>query len=99
MPRIVMAGVAFAALLVVPLVVASTGGRTDAATATTPTLPPGAGILPAPDKVSYCHRTADILNPYVLHTTAVDSIVTQGHGGHTGPVFPAVGPDGKWGDI
>ena len=34
-------------------------------------------------------------------TTSVDAIVSGGHGSHTGPVFPEVGPgqNGKWGDI
>ncbi len=32
-------------------------------------------------------------------TAAADLIVQQGHGSHTGPVFPAVGADGRWGDV
>ena len=87
MPRTVMAGVAFAALLVVPLVVASIGARTDAATATTPTLvPPSVAALPA-DVVSYCHRTNSVINPYNLLTTDADAVIGHGHDGHTGPIF------------
>src|SRR3954451_2799933 len=51
------------------------------------------------DQVSFCHRTASVTNPYNLITTDADSIVKQGHGDHTGPIFPNEGPDGKWGDI
>src|SRR4051812_18378930 len=51
------------------------------------------------DRVSFCHRTASVSNPYNLITTDADSIVKQGHGDHTGPIFPNEGPDGKWGDI
>src|SRR5260370_27225774 len=58
----------------------------------------------APAKVTLCHRTASHTNPYVQITvdqSAVfnNGIVPNGHGTHTGPVFPATGPDGKWGDI
>src|SRR3954452_24112486 len=88
MPRTVLAGVACAALVVVPLIVASTGARTDAATATTPTLlPPAGGVLPN-DKVSYCHRTDSVINPYNLLTTDADAVMRRGHDTHTGPIFP-----------
>lgn len=55
-------------------------------------------------KVTICHRTASHTNPYVEITvdqSAIfnNGIVPNGHGTHTGPVFPNVGPDGKWGDI
>jgi hypothetical protein len=55
-------------------------------------------------KVTICHRTASHTNPYVQITvdqSAIfnNGIVPNGHGTHTGPIFPNVGPDGKWGDI
>jgi hypothetical protein len=53
----------------------------------------------SPENVSYCDRTSSVITPYVLVTSPVDSIVAEGHGSHTGPVYPAVGPDGNWGDI
>jgi hypothetical protein len=53
----------------------------------------------AGEPVAYCHRTNAEHNPYVLHSTDVESIIKEGHGSHTGPIFPATGPDGKWGDI
>jgi hypothetical protein len=61
--------------------------------------PPGNG-----PKVTICHRTASHTNPYVQITvdqSAIfnNGIVPNGHGTHTGPIFPSVGPDGKWGDI
>ena len=45
---------------------------------------------PAPE-VSFCHRTDAVLHPYILLTVSCESIVQQGHGGHTGPVFPETG--------
>jgi hypothetical protein len=63
----------------------------------------GARVIPAlaapAEKIGYCHRSASVSNPYVFHETDADSIVKQGHGEHTGPIFPDEGPDGKWGDI
>lgn len=58
----------------------------------------------SPPKVTICHRTASHTNPYVEITVDQSSIfnngiVPNGHGTHTGPIFPNVGPDGKWGDI
>jgi len=58
----------------------------------------------AGDQDRICHRTASHTNPYVQITvdqSAIfnNGIVPNGHGTHTGPVFPSVGPDGKWGDI
>ena len=49
--------------------------------------PAGAQVV-SDEKVSYCHATADVTNPYILHTTAVASIIQQGHHLHLGPVFP-----------
>jgi hypothetical protein len=51
-------------------------------------------------KVTICHRTSSVRNPYVQNTVNVNSIVTPngtpvGHGTHTGPVYPTPG----WGDI
>ena len=57
-------------------------------------------------KVTICHRRAAVTNPYGPQPITVDQssifnngIVPNGHGTHTGPIFPATGPDGKWGDI
>jgi hypothetical protein len=50
-------------------------------------------------KISFCHRTASYSNPYVLDTTDGNSIIKAGHGDHTGPIYPNLGTDGKWGDI
>jgi hypothetical protein len=69
---------------------------------------PASGQQPSqqPSKdVTICHRTASgfvtpFINPYVEQTVSFDSIITEnGHGSHTGPVYPNMGPDGKWGDI
>jgi hypothetical protein len=46
-------------------------------------------------KVSFCHRTSSVQNPYNLKTSDGNSIINQGHGDHTGPVFPS----DNWGDI
>ena len=58
------------------------------------------------DKVTICHRRAAVTNPYGPKAITVDQssifnngIVPNGHGTHTGPIFPLTGPDGKWGDI
>ena len=45
--------------------------------------------------MTFCHRTNSVSNPYNLITTDADSIIQQGHSGHTGPLFPA----DNWGDI
>ncbi len=106
MRRAAFVCVAVVAFLAVSLVVAPEGARIEATTAaaspeeTTTTGPPVAAPLPV-EQASFCHRTASVVNPYVLLTTAVDAIVSRGHGSHTGPVFPEAGPgqNGKWGDI
>lgn len=54
---------------------------------------------PGNEPVTFCHRSASVSNPYVALTTDADSIISQGHGAHTGPIFPQTGPDGFWGDI
>ncbi len=97
MRRTVVLRVALVAFLAMSFGVALHGARTEAAPTTAS--PPVATQQPVPEKVSYCDRTASVVNPYGLFTSAVDSIVEEGHGSHTGPVFPAVGPDGNWGDI
>ncbi|MFZ2964209.1 MAG: hypothetical protein WA006_05940, partial [Rhodoglobus sp.] len=50
-------------------------------------------------KIAFCHRTAANDNPYVAIETNLNAFYNAGHIGHTGPVWPAVAPDGKWGDI
>lgn len=55
------------------------------------------------EKVTICHRTAATTNPYrkiTVARSAVDGISNGDHYlEHTGPIFPATGTDGKWGDI
>jgi len=59
-------------------------------------------------KVTICHRTASVTNPYVeesVDMASVDGSLANDNGQgdhyaeHTGPIAPAVGADGKWGDI
>ena len=64
-----------------------------------PTFGPAGAQVVSDEKVSYCHATADVTNPYTLLTTAVASIIQQGHHLHLGPVFPDGGRRGGWGDI
>lgn len=48
------------------------------------------------NKVTICHATSSVNNPYVQNTVNENAIVKpNGHGTHTGPVFPQRG----WGDI
>ncbi len=59
---------------------------------------PAAG--PPQDKVTICHATSSVSNPYVLNTVNKNAIVKangtpKGHDTHTGPVYPEPG----WGDI
>jgi hypothetical protein len=58
---------------------------------------PDAGTFAQPeDKVTMCHATASTSNPYSLITVDQSSITKDnGHGGHTGPLFPEPG----WGDV
>jgi hypothetical protein len=65
-----------------------------------------AGLEPAlsqghEPKVTICHRTDSESNPYNSQDVAIanDGDLQGGHLDHTGPIFPATGPDGKWGDI
>jgi len=55
---------------------------------------------PPQDKVTICHATSSVSNPYVVNTVNENAIVKangtpKGHGTHTGPVYPEPG----WGDI
>ncbi len=52
------------------------------------------------DKVTICHATSSVSNPYVQNTVNENAIVKpngtpKGHGEHTGPVYP----EQDWGDI
>ncbi len=103
MRRAALLCVAVVAFLAVSLFVAPEGARTEARTAASPEQTTTTGLaaqLPA-EQASFCHATSSVVKPYVLVTTAVGAIVSGGHGSHTGPVFPEVGPgqNGKWGDI
>jgi hypothetical protein len=70
--------------------------------------PAAAQVTPAtpqPD-ITYCHSTSregggpnSVTNPYVLHKSDANSIIKQGHGNHTGPIFPDTDANGSWGDI
>jgi hypothetical protein len=64
------------------------------------------GVLATPaaaapqDKVTICHATSSVTDPYQQITVNENSIVKpngtpKGHGAHTGPVYPEPG----WGDI
>jgi hypothetical protein len=50
------------------------------------------------NKVTLCHRTGSTSHPYVKITVNANGAI-HGHAKHTGPIFPATGPNGKWGDI
>ena len=53
-------------------------------------------------KIVICHRDSNPEQPYGpgSQSVSVNSILGgNGHAGHTGPVYPEKGPDGKWGDI
>ncbi len=45
--------------------------------------------------MTLCHRTSSVSDPYTQITVDANSIITKGHGSHTGPVYPLPG----WGDI
>lgn len=46
-------------------------------------------------KVTLCHRTSSRTNPYVTITVDANAVQRQGHGAHTGPLYP----EPNWGDI
>ena len=78
---------------------------TDVPVVTTPTAPPTEDLpaMPPPEafakpenKITICHATNSTDNPYNLQTVDQDSIDNpNGHGTHTGPLFPEPG----WGDV
>src|SRR5579859_3919652 len=85
-------------VLALGLVLAMVGGGTVGASAT----------QGDDHKVTICHRTASVTNPYVeesVDLASVDGSLANDNGQgdhyaeHTGPIAPAVGADGKWGDI
>ncbi len=48
----------------------------------------------------FCHATNSFSNPYKDRIeTSIDTFSQQGHSGHTGPQFPEMDANGKWGDI
>ena len=56
--------------------------------------------ITADETVTFCHRNGSRKTPYNAGmATSVSAFIQQGHGSHAGPVFPAEGADGKWGDI
>ena len=67
--------------------------------------PPGAGtgVQTGDDtpKVTLCHATNADANPYVVITVDGSSVITQGHDGHTGPIWNPTLKDQKidWGDV
>jgi uncharacterized repeat protein (TIGR01451 family) len=64
------------------------------------------GLVSAGQKteITICHRSASQSNPYITESPSIDAsgaipVLAGGHEDHTGPIWPATGPDGKWGDI
>lgn len=54
------------------------------------------GSAATQDKVTLCHRTASLSNPFTQITDSINAVVgPAGHSSHTGPLFPQPG----WGDI
>lgn len=54
------------------------------------------------DEVTLCHATSSRTNPYgpKAITVDADSVIKQGHGGHTGNIFdPSDATQENWGDI
>ena len=78
------------------------GGMLAALVATVGVLSASADTAP---QVTLCHATASQTNPYVEVTVDQSSVfnngvVPNGHGTHTGPIFPdTVGQPPHWGDI
>jgi LPXTG-motif cell wall-anchored protein len=63
----------------------------------------GNGVATGDDtpKITLCHATNSDTNPYVVITVDSSSVITQGHDGHTGPIWNATLKDQKidWGDV
>ena len=57
-----------------------------------------AGAASGPHKITLCHATDSVTNPYVSITVDYHSTIKAGHGAHDGPVYVA-GMEGRWGDI
>jgi LPXTG-motif cell wall-anchored protein len=51
----------------------------------------------APAKVTICHATSSVDNPYNEITVNANAI--NGHSNHAGPIFPETDANGNWGDI
>lgn len=63
----------------------------------TSVLAQGGGPQP---KITICHRTDAVTNPYVKETVDANSTDFQGHLDHTGPIFTTgMTHDNDWGDI
>ncbi len=61
-----------------------------------PVIPPPEVFAKPDSKITICHATSSTSNPYNTQTVAQDSIDNpNGHGTHTGPLFPEPG----WGDV
>ncbi|MDQ5975559.1 MAG: hypothetical protein QG661_2768 [Actinomycetota bacterium] len=84
---------------------ASPSGSASASATTTPSpstpspssTAPTAAPAPEADsdkKIALCHATSSQSNPYSVVTVST-SAALNGHGGHTGPLYPQVG----WGDV
>ena len=72
---------------------------TDAASTTSDAASTTSNEARGNEKVTLCHATSSVANPYTLITVAESAI--NGHDGHTGPVFdPATSQSGdNWGDL
>ena len=64
---------------------------------------PGVSASPS-DKVTICHATSSVSNPYIVNTISTSSVdekgnkYLNGHGDHIGPVYEE-GMTSGWGDI
>jgi len=70
---------------------------TAAALGATALVASGAGAA-SEHKITICHATDSVTNPYVSITVDYHSTIKAGHGAHDGPVYVA-GMEGRWGDI
>src|SRR5205823_2031066 len=78
-----------------------------AAIAVALTVGPAEASPGAVHKVTLCHATSSVTNPYVEIAVDIASVssfehdVTEGHGTHVGPIFDPNGGKGQpaWGDI